>query len=82
VTFVSRLAGLAAAAAVVGVIVHVRRDMATRGVPLSRALADLPAALRRELRGIPADARLALSDGRAAAGERRRMLEAQLAEIG
>jgi hypothetical protein len=82
VTFVSRLAGLAAAAAVIGVIVQVRRDMAVRGVPLSRALADLPAALRRELHGIGPDVRLALGDGRAAAGERRRMLEAQLAEIG
>jgi hypothetical protein len=81
VTFLSRLAGLAAAAAVIGVVVHVRRDMAVRGIPLSRALADLPAALRRELRGIGPDVRLALGDGAVAAGERRRMLEAQLAEL-
>jgi hypothetical protein len=81
VTFVSRLAGLAAAAAVIGVVVHVRRDMAEHGISLTRALAGLPAALRRELRGVGPDVRLALGDGRAAAGERRRMLEAQIAEL-
>jgi hypothetical protein len=77
----SGIAGLVAGGAALVLALRVRRDMAARGVSLTDALLALPAMVRRDLDEVRGDARLALEDGRRAADERRRMLEAQLAEF-
>jgi hypothetical protein len=65
-----RLLGFAAGAATVAGIVYARR----RGITFGELV-------RLELETVREDARLAIGDGKVAAQERRRMLEAELAEL-
>jgi hypothetical protein len=64
-----RAAAIVAGAVLVIAAVRFGRQMAARGLSPGQALAELVA-----------DARLALDDGRRAAGERRLLLEAELAD--
>jgi hypothetical protein len=65
-----RLLGLAAGAATVAGVVYARR----RGITFGQLV-------RLELETVREDARLAIGDGKAAAKERRRMLETELDEL-
>ena len=75
-------AGVVVGAAGAALVFRAHQEARARGITLVDALIGLPILLRRDLGTVGEDARLALADGRRAAGERRAELETELRLLG